>query len=162
MWRSSELRVPTTPMIQIRCKWGILVYCDSIGFKEHILKTRIFPSSIMPKTHPYTNPINKLDFLTKDISYASNTFQKAYPMWTLYLLQWLTRLINVPQTATIISLEELDWIQTQITMIISIEEIDWKCSAYQSLVLTFNVRERERKRERERERERIWRWFWLV
>ena len=149
MWWSSELRVPTTPMIQIRCKWGILVYCDSIGFKEHILKTRIFPPSIMPKTHPYTNPINKLDFLTKDISFASNTFRKAYPMWTLYLLQWLTRLINVPQTATIISLEELDWIQTQITMIISIEEIDWKCSAYQSLVLTFNERERERERERE-------------
>ena len=79
----------------------------------------------MPKTHPYTNPINKLDFLAKYISSAFDTFQKAYPMWISYLLQWPTRLINVAQTATIISLEELDWIQTQITTIISLEELDW-------------------------------------
>ena len=90
-----NLRVPIMPMIQIRCKWGILFYCNFIQLKEHILKARIFPQSIMPKTHQYTNSINKLVILAKDISFASDTFQKAYPMWTSYHLWWPTRLINV-------------------------------------------------------------------
>ena len=58
LWWSSELRVPTTLLIQIRCKWGILSSVIPYSSRNIFLRQQSSHQlSTMPKTHPYANEI---------------------------------------------------------------------------------------------------------
>ena len=163
MWRSSELRVPTTLLIQIRCKWGILSSVIPYSSRNIFLRQQSSHQlSTMPKTHPYANEI----FLQKISHLLLIYFERLTPRKTSIFsvdqpqTPRKTHTPHIfpfnPQSATI---PRGAWLKSNPNHNNHFPRRAWLKAQLTNLAAIPSFEEWERVRDF---RDRRWRWFWLV